>query len=84
MGHIKDFKSIVYKMNGFSLQSVKALEVLLLRKFPYNLEELRLIDLKISANVTSALVDALVPKNYLSKLSLINIKLTRLNFEKIV
>lgn len=52
-------------MNGFTNESVKALEPLLRRDFPYNLDELKLIDLKIGAGVTSNLVKSLQPKNFL-------------------
>ena len=63
LSHLKDFKSIIYKHNGFSTETVKSLKLLLSKDIPYHLEELKLIDLKTSA--TSELIEALMPRNCL-------------------
>ena len=44
-----DFKSIVYKKNGFTHESLEALSVLFKHRVPFHLEELKLIDLKITS-----------------------------------
>lgn len=48
LNHLQDFKSLVYKANGFTQETLEALRPFLYRRVPYHLEELRLIDLKIT------------------------------------
>ena len=52
---IKDFKSIVYKMNAFSDLSVLNLRPLLLKRLPNHLEEIKLIDCQMNGSHISAL-----------------------------
>ena len=47
LAQLPDFKSIIYKQNSFTKESLTALEALLDKKVPYHLEELKLVDLKI-------------------------------------
>lgn len=47
-GTIKDFKSLTYKKNAINEESIGALKSLLRREIPFHLEELKLIDLKIT------------------------------------
>lgn len=60
---IKDFKSIVYKMNAFSEQSVLNLRPLLLKRLPNHLEEIKLIDCQMNGSSISALIDVLLETN---------------------
>lgn len=45
--YCKDVKSVVYKQNGFTDNTVTALNPLLTRAVPFHLEELKLINLQI-------------------------------------
>lgn len=46
---IKDFKSIIYKLNEFGPESVLALDQLFQKNVPFHFEELKLVDLKMSS-----------------------------------
>ena len=45
---LRDVKSITYKQNQFSHESLAELAKLFQRRIPYHLEELKLVDLKTS------------------------------------
>ena len=82
--HLKDLKSIVYKQNGFSHESVVALTPLLKREIPFHLEELRLIDLKITGSSLTELLESMSRKSLVRKLALVNLKMTELQFTQAI
>ena len=57
---IKDFKSIIYKMNAFNELSVQNLRPLLLKRLPNHLEEIKLIDCQMNGSHISSLIDLLL------------------------
>ena len=44
LAKLKDFKSIIYKMNAFSDLSLEKLRPILLKRLPFQLDEIKLID----------------------------------------
>ena len=51
LAKLNDFKSIVYKMNGINLNAIRHLEPLFEKRIPHHLEELKIIDCKMSATL---------------------------------
>lgn len=76
MSQLKDFKSVVYKDNQFSSESVKALQPLFQKNVPFHLEELKLVDLKMSPKCIEDLLKMMTELCYLGRLSLVNLRMT--------
>jgi len=51
LAKLNDFKSIIYKMNGLNQKSIESLGPLLQKRLPHHLEELKIIDCKISGSL---------------------------------
>ena len=49
LANVDDLKSIIYKKNQLNAESVNELQTIFKRKIPFHLEELKLIDLKVSS-----------------------------------
>ena len=60
LAKLDDVKSITYKQNILNLEAVQALDPILKKRLPRNLEELKMIDVKAS----SAINDELINKIY--------------------
>lgn len=58
------------------MESLVVLKDLLKKAVPYHLDQLRFIDLKLTANVTGELIKTLMPKNQLRVLALVKLQLT--------
>ena len=72
-----DIKSLIYVKNEFLMKSVEQIEpILAFRSIPYHLEELRLVNCKISQNALSALINIFHSRNYLKRLGLVNLGMT--------
>jgi Ran GTPase-activating protein (RanGAP) involved in mRNA processing and transport len=70
---LQDIKSITYNKNEFGLKSAEALKIIVgLRYIPYHLEELRLVNCKISPQSMSVFLDVLEDRNYIKRLALVN------------
>ncbi len=69
-----EVKSLVYIKNDFSINSLESLKPILhLKPIPHHLEELRLVHCgRLSSVVTGRLLDILIEKSPLRKLSLVN------------
>lgn len=66
-------KSLVYIKNEFLMKSAEAIKSLITQNsMPFHLEELRLINCKISAQATSLVLDSLAERSFVKKLSLVN------------
>ena len=70
---VKDFKSIIYKMNPVSSLSIQKMAPLLEKRLPNHLEELKIIDCRINATLVSELMNSLLKNSQLRALSLVNI-----------
>ena len=69
----KDFKSIIYKMNAISDLSLEKLQPILLKRLPFQLDEIKLIDCQMNGSHICKLMDSLLETNsQLSKLALVN------------
>lgn len=80
MMNLTSLKSIVIKHNEFMDESEKALEALLDREYPRNLEELRLVSCKTSPKVVNKLVRRLAEGCQLKRLSLVQMQFADTNF----
>jgi len=56
---LKDFKKIIYRNNAFDMKSLEKIKILLNRKLPYQLEELRIENCAIEPIVTRDLTNYL-------------------------
>ena len=73
LAKLKDFKSIIYKMNAFSDLSLEKLRPILLKRLPFQLDEIKLIDCQMNGSHICKLMDSLLETNsQLSKLALVN------------
>ena len=59
MSKLRDFKSLIYKCNTINLHSLDVLKPVLAKRLPYNLEEIKLIDCKVSPGMISKLLESL-------------------------
>ena len=73
LAKLKDFKSIIYKMNAISDLSLEKLRPMLLKRLPFQLDEIKLIDCQMNGSHICKLMDSLLETNsQLSKLALVN------------
>ena len=81
---VKDFKSIIYKMNTVSSLSIGKMAPLLQKRLPNHLEELKIIDCRINATLVSQLMKTLLENSQLRALSLVNIHHSPESFELVI
>ena len=72
---LQDFKKIVYRRNIFQEGSLKAIQDVFERQIPHHLEELRIENCTIDAQVTRALLESMTGRSYLKKFGLVDGKL---------
>ena len=74
LSRLLDIKSIIYVKNEFLMKSVEQIEpILTFRNIPYHLEELRLLNCKISQNALTSLLNIFHNRNYLKRVGLVNL-----------
>ena len=81
--NMKDFKSVIYKRDSININSIMSLKPLFARRIPYHMEELKLIDCKISSSDLEILLDCLLEDSKIKTLSLVNLPQTEVTIEKI-
>ena len=59
MVKLRDFKSLIYKQNTINLHSLDVLKPVLAKRLPHHLEEIKLIDCKVSPGMIAKLMDNL-------------------------
>ena len=79
---MRDFKSLIYKHSSVNQASLDALKPILLKRIPHQLEELKLIDVKISPSMITFLMDSLIEQSQVSKLALVSATHTAESFDK--
>jgi hypothetical protein len=85
LSRLLDIKSIIYVKNEFLLKSVEQIEpILTFRNIPYHLEELRLINCKISQNALTGLLNILHNRNYLKRLGLVNLSMNENHLKQLI
>ena len=72
VARMPDFKSLIYKNGGMNSLAIQKLEPILLRAAPNHLEELSIIDIKLSPTLIEELVVMLENKSRVKKLALVN------------
>ena len=70
MVNLELVRSIVYRNNDFADESVKAIKVLLPKRKPYNLEELRFVNCGLPTGSLSRLLRGITEQGFLKKLAL--------------
>ena len=76
VSQLRDFKSIVYKLNQFGTESVQALRPLFEKNVPFHLEQLKLVDLKTTTKAIEDLLKLMHELCYLGSVSLVNLRMT--------
>ena len=66
----KDFKSIIYRHNELHEESLVGLRKLFENKLPYHLQELRVSACRITPDVTTDLIEAVMEKSSLKQFEL--------------
>ena len=74
LANLKDFKSIIYRRNEFGVASAWSIKQLLHKRQPYHLNELRIVDCRITPQSLDKLMFGLNYESYLSTLALVNVK----------
>lgn len=81
LNQLKDFKSIIYKMNTVNSLSIQKLSPLLEKRLPHHMEELKIIDCRINSTLISQLINCLLSRSQLRALSLVNVHHSPESFE---
>ena len=66
----KDFKSIIYRLNELHDEAVAGIAKLFEKKIPYHLSELRISNCRITPDVTTDLIEAVMKKSSLKEFEL--------------
>lgn len=75
LSNLEKFQSIIYRNNDFGMESAEAMGALLKKKFPNNLDELRIVNCRMAHHVSEYLMDTLLDASFLRSLTLINANL---------
>lgn len=78
---MRDFKALTYKNGGINEQVIENLVPILRRPVPNHLEEIKIIDCKVSATLIEQLLEQLNTKSRIKKLALVNIQHTERSFD---
>ena len=82
---MKDFKALIYKMNSINALAIEKMGPIFHKRIPNHLEELSIVDCKMTATMVEQLMDSLIRNNArLKKLTLVNASHTDHSFEKII
>ena len=84
MAKLRDFKSLVYKQNQISQSSLDALKPVFMRRIPHHMEEIKLIDCKISPSLIVNLMETLSEQSLIKRLALVNVHHTADSFDKVI
>ena len=76
LNELSDFKSIIYRNNQFEMESARAVMNLLYKKMPFHLDELVIVNCRISYETSEYLIDRLIDRSYLRHLALVNANLS--------
>ena len=60
---LRDFKSLIYKQNVVTLNSMLALKPIFEKRLPHELQELKFIDCKISPSLIKVLMESLIEQS---------------------
>ena len=81
---LRDFKALTYKLNALNALSIEKMEPLLKRAVPNHLQELQLIDVKMSPTTIELLMDSIIEFSRIRKFALVNAHHSEFSFEKVV
>ena len=84
MSKLRDFKSLIYIKSAVNFASLAALKPVLEKRLPFNLEELKLIDCKISAAQIFKLMEDLLESSQIKKLALVGVNHTAKSFDTVI
>lgn len=82
---MRDFKALLYCRQTLNQNAIESLSPLLNRPFPFQLDELTLIDTKMGASLIEQLCDTLINGNArLRKFTLIDVHHSERSFERLI
>jgi hypothetical protein len=85
LSRLLDIKSIIYVKNEFLMKCVEQIEpIFTFRNIPYHLEELRLINCKISHNALTGLLNIFQNRNYLKRVGLVNLSMNESHLKQMI
>ena len=80
VARMQDFKSLTYKNGGINSLAIEKLEPILLRSAPNHLEELSIIDVKLTPTLIEELMEQLKSKSRIKKIALVNMSHSERSF----
>ena len=80
---VKDFKSFIYKQGGLNSLAIDRMAPILYRPVPNHLEELAIIDIKVTPTVIEELLEAITYKSRIKKFALVRVNHSERSFEKL-
>lgn len=84
LSELKDFKSIIYKMNTVNKRSIEMLRPIFEKRLPNHLEELKIIDCKIHASMIKQLMTTILERSQLRAFSLVNVHHSPESFDLVI
>ena len=84
MAKLREFKSLIYKQNMINMNSLTALKPVFEKRLPLQMEELKIIDCKVSHQLVIQLMQNLLEISQLKRLALVNVHHSVESFEKVV
>ena len=81
---MRDFKALTYKQNQLNLEAIQKLTPLLNKVAPNHLEEISLIDCKMTPTMIEQMMELLLESSRVNKLCLVNASHTERSFDKLV
>ena len=73
MAKLREFKSLIYKQNMINMNSLTALKPVFEKRLPLQMEELKIIDCKVSHQLVIQLMQNLLEISQLKRLALVNV-----------
>lgn len=84
MVKLRDFKSLIYKQNSINQRSLDSLMPVFMRRIPHHMEELKLIDCKVSPTLIIKLMDTLLEQSLIKRIALVQVHHTAESFDKVI
>ena len=79
-----DFKALTYKQGLLNELAIERLSPILTRSVPNHLEQVSIIDCKISPTLMEHLLDELLEKSRIKKMALVHVQHSERSFEKLI
>ena len=84
MSKLREFKSLIYRQNTLNFESLRAFKPVFEKRFPFQMEELKIIDCKISPQLVIELMASLLNRSQVKRIALVGVKHNVESFEKVI